>query len=164
MILFTKRNALLVLSGNKWQTRRFWLSPRCKVGAEHWAQLNLKPQSRFARLLILKVWVWDGTTISDEDVKAEGYDTIWKFLNHYYELNKGCLDTKRGHYAIEFKVIQEVHNPVLHSNTTEEIEMRFCGFCKQMTQHYQPSPFDDKFYVDGGWVDSNDTYFCAICS
>lgn len=115
MLLFNKRNMRLILEDGKWQTRRFWLSPRCKVGSVHWAQLNLKPESRCARLLIKRVWMWDGTTISDEDVKAEGYPDKWSFLNAYYDLNKGCLDTKRQHYAVEFEVIEKIHNPMLET-------------------------------------------------
>jgi len=167
VILFTKKNAIKIIERSKWQTRRFSLSRRWKPGSEHWAQLNLKPDSRFARLLIKKVWTWDGTTISNEDVKAEGYLVKWEFLNEYYNLNKGCLDTKRTHFAVEFEVVEEIYNDVLHKEMqgdyhVEDVVMFYCSKCGKYTQHYEPSPYDDLVYGENR-VDEPGSLFCAIC-
>ena len=168
MILFTTHNAIKVLERTKWQTRRFSLQRRWKPKSHHWAQLNMKPESRFAKLLIKRVWTWNGTSISDEDVKAEGYSSKWQFLNDYYKLNKGCMDTKRTHFAVEFEVVEEVHNPVIqelmgNNANDDDLIMFYCATCGKITQHYEPSPYDDVFYGEDRIYNDNTALFCAIC-
>ena len=107
MILFTEHSRAKILSGKKTQTRRCWLRPRVKVGAHHWAQLNLDPGTRFARLKILSITEWDGHFISLEDALAEGFEDELAFLAAYYALNSSKYwDINRKHYAIEFEVMK----------------------------------------------------------
>ena len=106
MFLFTTESAKKIRQGIKTQTRRLHLRPRALPGSEHWAQRTLRPDSRFARLKILRVWEWDGETISDEDVKAEGFGTAAAFWEAFNALNRFHVrDPKRKPIAYEFRVI-----------------------------------------------------------
>ena len=106
MFLFTSENAKKIRQGIKTQTRRLHLRPRAVPGAVHWAQRTLHPDSRFARLKILRVWEWDGETISDEDVKAEGFNTAAEFWETFNRLNRFHVkEPNRKHFAYEFRVI-----------------------------------------------------------
>ena len=106
MFLFTTESAKKIRQGIKTQTRRLHLRPRALVGSEHWAQRTLRPESRFARLKILRVWEWDGKTISDEDVRAEGFGAAAEFWEAFNALNRFHVkDPKRKHIAYEFRVI-----------------------------------------------------------
>ena len=111
MILFTKENAQKVVDGTKTQTRRFWKNQRMSSGKHYYAQTSLKPKDRFARLLCLDCWQWDGETISDQDAIAEGYSSGQEFLSVYNQLNKNRLEDNlvfqdRQHYAIKFQIIE----------------------------------------------------------
>ena len=106
MFLFTAESAKKIRQGVKTQTRRLHLKPRAIPGSVHWAQRTLRPDSRFARLKILRVWEWDGETISHEDVKAEGFDTAAEFWKAFNRLNRlHATDPERKHIAYEFRVI-----------------------------------------------------------
>ena len=106
MFLFTTENAKKIRQGIKTQTRRLHLRPRALPGSVHWAQRTLRPDSRFAKLKILRVWEWDGETISDEDVKAEGFNTAAEFWEAFNALNRFHVkDPERKHIAYEFRVI-----------------------------------------------------------
>ena len=106
MLLFTSESAKKIRQGIKTQTRRLHLRPRAVPGSVHWAQRTLHPDSRFARLKILRVWEWDGKTISDEDVKAEGFNTAAEFWEAFNALNRFHVrDPERKHFAYEFRVI-----------------------------------------------------------
>lgn len=110
MLLFTKLSADAILNDGKWQTRRCWLTQRVKVGSVHLARTRmLDSNSTFAKLRILRVWEWDGLTISDEDAIAEGFETPQEFLSVYWDMNtkKYEKEPHRKHYAIEFEVIEK---------------------------------------------------------
>lgn len=111
MILFTPKSAYLMLLGMKVITSRLWRTRRAKPGSIHWAQLNLKPISRFARLHILSVEEWDGVTADKDFAKGEGFDDPTEFLFEYWSLNEHKWeDQTRKHYKIEFEII-EIHQP-----------------------------------------------------
>ncbi len=106
MLLFTSESAKKIRQGIKTQTRRLHLRRRAVPGSVHWAQRTLHPDSRFARLKILRVWEWDGKTISDEDVKAEGFNTAAEFWEAFNSLNRfHSKEPDRKHIAYEFRVI-----------------------------------------------------------
>ena len=106
MFLFTSESAKKIRQGIKTQTRRLHLKPRAVPGSVHWAQRTLHPDSRFARLKILRVWEWDGETISDEDVKSEGFKTAAEFWEAFNSLNRFHVkEPNRKHIAYEFRVI-----------------------------------------------------------
>ena len=105
MILFKKEFIPLILSGKKYQTRRLWLNLRAKPGTYHWAQTSLKPETRFAKLYILRAEEWDGEMISMEDVRAEGFETEEEFWQTFNQLNtKRSVDPRRRFYVIEFEI------------------------------------------------------------
>ena len=106
MFLFTTDSMNKIRQGVKTQTRRLHLRPRAIVGSIHYAQRTLHPDSRFAKLKILRVWEWDGETISDEDVKAEGFNTAAEFWQAFNQLNRlHKQDPERKHIAYEFRVV-----------------------------------------------------------
>ena len=113
MIMFQPENAALIILGLKWQTRRCWKNgkngkpmSRAKVGSLHYAQLNLKPESRFARLLVTSVDEWIPFTITKAEAKAEGFDSPDAFFKAYNAINAHKpYDPNRTHWGIEFKVI-----------------------------------------------------------
>ena len=112
MILFKPELAALIILGQKWQTRRYWLNLRAKVGSEHWAQMNLKPESRFARLLIISANHWIPFTITKADAKAEGFDSPAAFFKAYQQINAHKpYDPDRTHWVVEFKVIEVFDSP-----------------------------------------------------
>lgn len=107
MILFKKEFIEPIMAGEKTQTRRLWLNCRAKPGSFHWAQTTLKPDSRFARLFIIRSEEWDGVSISDDDAKAEGFDTAEEFWKKFNELNTNRKDDpRRRYYVVEFKAIE----------------------------------------------------------
>ena len=106
MFLFTSESAKKIRQGVKTQTRRLHLKPRAVPGSVHWAQRTLRPDGRFAKLKILRVWEWDSEMISDEDVKAEGFNTASEFWKAFNRLNRlHVKDPNRKHFAYEFRVI-----------------------------------------------------------
>ena len=105
MILFTKENAKLIVDGKKIQTRRYWKTQRMNPGNYYYCQTSLKPATRFARILCLDIWEWDGKTISERDAIEEGFTDAVSFLSKYNDLNEPKLDDDdRKHYAIKFRV------------------------------------------------------------
>ena len=106
MILFTHESAYIILKGQKVMTARCWKRRRAKPGSYHYAQLNRRAESRFARLRILSVEEWDGKSADKHFAKKEGYDSSTEFLFSYWSLNDHIMrDPDRKHYKIEFKVI-----------------------------------------------------------
>lgn len=122
MLLFTPILAAMVKAGLKWQTRRLWKNARVKKGGHYYCQLNLKPESRFARIEVTEVHQWDGKTISDEDAIAEGFGSPEAFLTTYRHLNANrLLDEDRKHYAIHFKVL-ETYETIPDVPTIEQVK------------------------------------------
>lgn len=106
MLLFTSESAKKIRQGIKTQTRRLHLHPRARPGQVYWAQRTFHPDSRFAKLKVLRVWEWDGKTISDEDVKAEGFNSAAEFWEAFHSLSRFHVkDPERKHIAYEFRVI-----------------------------------------------------------
>ncbi len=90
VILFKQEHVGPILEGRKTQTRRLWKRRRAVPGALHWAQTGYaKPETRFARLRILRVWQERLGDISGTDARAEGYDTQAFYLDAFYRINYG---------------------------------------------------------------------------
>lgn len=106
MILFAGDTPIKILTGKKTQTRRCWKRRRVKPGSLHWAQINMRADSRFARLKIIDVWEQDPMHISLEHVRAEGFKTFADFLRGYLGNNPDALHAvargERKHYVIDF--------------------------------------------------------------
>ena len=111
MILFAGDTPRKVLMGQKTQTRRCWKRRRVKPGAFHWAQLNMRADSRFARLKIIDVWTQDPNEITPDHIRAEGFATFDEFLLAYMMCNPTADQDvrcgEREHYVIDF-VVHEV--------------------------------------------------------
>lgn len=120
MILFKSYLAVKVVNLEKTQTRRSWLKPRAKVGSTHWAQLNLKPESRFARILIVQTKPWDPPFISNADARAEGFSCADEFFKAYHEINAHRKrDPNRTSWVIDFQVVS-VHDSVTHPDVLRD--------------------------------------------
>ena len=120
MILFQKEFIPKILSGEKYKTYRFWLNCRAKVGSIHWAQTNLKPESRFARILIEDVKLWDRKTMTLEDAKADGFDSVEAFWEKFNELNTERWDDRnRKGYIVTFRVLKDGKVPLIGSPKVE---------------------------------------------
>lgn len=88
MILFKLEHVAPILSGRKTQTRRTG-NRRWNVGAVHQCRTRmLDPDSVFAKVRILDVHSERLVDISDEDVRAEGYETFQEFARVFGEINK----------------------------------------------------------------------------
>ena len=108
MILFQKEFIPKILSGEKHKTYRFWLNCRAKPGSIHWAQTSLKPDSRFARILIENTQHWNGKAMTLADAKADGFDSVEAFWEKFNELNTERRDdNKRSGYIITFRVLKD---------------------------------------------------------
>lgn len=139
MILFKPELAALIITGKKWQTRRWWKNDkngnpvsRAKVGSEHWAQLNMKPESRFARILIIAVWEWVPFMITKAEAKAEGFETPKAFFEAYQRINAHRpYDPNRSHWALEFSVVSlhmhRSHPQIVKDAHATQSEMCDCG-------------------------------------
>ena len=105
LILFQKEFIKPILRDQKSETRRLWLTRRCKPNRRYWAQTSLNPLSRFALLHVVSVKEWDGITMSDADVRMEGFNTHQEFWAKWDELNVERLkDPRRTPYVIQFRV------------------------------------------------------------
>ena len=110
MILFAGDTPIKILTGKKTQTRRCWKVRRAKPGSFHWAQTNMRADSRFARLEILDVWEQNPIDISPEHIKAEGFETLDEFMRAYVsgfpDADHAVARGERKHYVIDFKMVE----------------------------------------------------------
>ena len=112
MILFKREHVEKIRAGEKTQTRRCWKQARIKEDSVHYAQRGYRPETRFARLQILSVYEEDPHNISDDDVRAEGFENKEEFLDAYYgHYTIGDIDEEvrlgmRKHFVINFEVIE----------------------------------------------------------
>ena len=166
MILFKPEMARKIIDDEKWETRRMWFNPRCKRGSLHNAQLSLKPESCFARLLILDIWEWDGFSITAEQGKAEGFERPEEFFGLYRKLNeKRMKEPGRKHYAVKFKTVfvcPECKNRLgcESHNLFPRVDTTICGCCRV------EKPSDENF--DGGNIcfecSPRPLYVCCLCN
>ena len=82
-----------------------------KVGGLYWAQTALfKPESRFARLKVTRLWQERLEDISNYDAKAEGYESVETYLGAFLKINHISLPQERYMalsqqvYCVEFEV------------------------------------------------------------
>jgi len=92
MLLFKPEHKPMILSGQKTVTRRFWKTRRAVPGSLHQARLKLfgKP---FATLRILEVSQEHVGNITDEDVRAEGYESRQEYFKVLREINNARFPT-----------------------------------------------------------------------
>ena len=106
MILFKAVHVPLILADVKTQTRRLWPHGcRAKAGSVHWAQTKmLDPDSRFARLRILRVWQERLGGITQADSWAEGYPNAHEYLKAFHEINRVPLIAEKR-VAVENTIV-----------------------------------------------------------
>lgn len=107
MILFKQEHVPLILSGAKTQTRRTG-SLRWKVGALHQCRTRmLDVDSTFAVVRILGVGKEMLMDISEDDARAEGYDSAPDFLAAFVRINKMPVAQDVGVWVVEFELMME---------------------------------------------------------
>jgi hypothetical protein len=88
MMLFNEHHVSLILNGIKTQSRRMCLVRRWNVGAVHLAKTKMISKEYFARLKILDVYQESLVLISEDDARAEGYDSKEAYLKAFREIYK----------------------------------------------------------------------------
>ena len=110
MILFSHEHVDKVRSGRKTETRRCWKTQKVREGSVHYEQRSFRPEKRFARIRILKVWEQNPREITPEQVKAEGFESKEEFIEAYYKhYPEADAEVERGwrkHLAFRFEVIE----------------------------------------------------------
>ena len=108
MILFKAVHVPLILADVKTQTRRLWPHGcRAKAGSVHWGQTSFRPDSRFARLHIKRVWQECLGEISHADSRAEGYPNAHEYLKAFHEINRVPLIAEKR-VAVENGIVWAV--------------------------------------------------------
>lgn len=92
----------MILNGRKTQTRRIG-KKRWRKHSIHQARLNFK-DAPFAKLKILDVYQEKLGEITQEDVYAEGYDTIEQYYDVFRKLN-GDIDLDAEIWVVKFKLL-----------------------------------------------------------
>ena len=110
-MLFKPEHVAPIREGRKTQTRRLWKRPMVKVGGTYWAETKMyKPESRFARLKVTRLWKERLGAISEADAKAEGYENADGYLIAFSEINHIKLGDwlrvlKQWVTCVEFEVV-----------------------------------------------------------
>ena len=110
MMLFTRDDAKLILSGEKTITARLWKREPPLKGSIQYANTNRQKDSKFARLIIVDVWEWYGEEYRVDDIIAKrvGFKSPEDFLAAYKHLNaKNWDDPDKRHWFIEFVVAEK---------------------------------------------------------
>lgn len=152
MILFREEFIEKILSGQKTQTRRMWKKPRIKVGTLHWAQTHMIWKGgRFARIKIDNVQEWDESTISKEDLRAEGFELEKDFWDLWYKMHEGRSKFYKG-FVVHFHVVERtIHLPMYSTMSNEATRYAkyimaclyngypinvSCRYCKQINEPF----------------------------
>ena len=82
---FKRRMVDIVLSGEKTETRRLG-EPRYKVGSIQPVQCGYRDKAH-GHIRILKVWRHQLDDTTAADAKAEGFDSVFKFIVYLIDIN-----------------------------------------------------------------------------
>lgn len=106
MILFKPEHIAPIIAGTKRQTRRLG-KKRWNVGAIHQCQTRMLDNSSvFAHVRILDVRLSAPiASMSDEDVRAEGYATWRDFWDVWCRINGGGSSPSATPWVVEFEVV-----------------------------------------------------------
>ena len=111
MFLFKQEHVEPILNGTKTQTRRIWKRRRAVPGSLHWAQRDLTPGSRFARLRVLRVWQERLRSIGHEDANAEGYPHRLAYLAAFKQISGHKMRvTNPVVWCVEFELVEAVRD------------------------------------------------------
>jgi hypothetical protein len=107
VILFRPEHVPVILAGRKTQTRRLG-KKRWNVGAVHQARTRLFGEP-FALLVIRAVRQERLWSVSDEDVKREGYDTKRDYLDAFARIHRtGKKIADRLVWVVDFTRVRGV--------------------------------------------------------
>jgi len=88
VLLFKEVHVPLILSGDKWQTRRLWTKRHAKPGTVHKAKTRMLSTECFALLRIERCYQQRLGDMTQEDVIAEGYKSLEDYRQALEEINK----------------------------------------------------------------------------
>lgn len=85
-----------------------------KTGGVYWAQTGFcKPETRFARIKVVRLWREPLGDISEADAYAEGYPDRDAYLDAFCEINginRVHVDLTQVVDCVEFLVVEEAAN------------------------------------------------------
>lgn len=99
MLLFRPEHVAPILAGTKTQTRRIWKAWRANVRSTQVAKTKMLSKEHFATLYIMDRWEEELSEITEDDAKAEGYNSREEYLAKFAEINAKQL--KKLPYPLE---------------------------------------------------------------
>ena len=134
-MLFKTDLAVKIITGAKTETRRWTPHMPVGPGKTFFAQLKLfDTESRFAQLQAVSVYEWNPLNLTKAVAKAEGFDSPSEFSKAYQAINAHkSYKTKSGkwrvHWAVEFRVVNLLWNPILPDPIKEALreQSKWCG-------------------------------------
>jgi hypothetical protein len=87
MLLFKPEHIAPILAGTKTQTRRIWPRWRANVCSTQLAKTKMLSKEHFAKLYIFDRWEERLGDITEEDARAEGYNSREEYLAKFAEIN-----------------------------------------------------------------------------
>lgn len=105
-MLFKPEHKDMILNGTKTATRRDWKRPMVKVGGIYKAKLKMLSKDYFAKIKVTKLFKQRLREITIEDVRKEGYKTLWEFKKIWIKINNSWNSFDEVD-VIEFEVVKE---------------------------------------------------------
>ena len=99
MLLFKPEHVAPILAGTKTQTRRIWSSWRANVHSTQLAKTKMLSKEHFAQLYICDRWEERLGDITEQNARAEGYDSKAEYLKKFAEIN--AKQIKKLPYSLE---------------------------------------------------------------
>jgi hypothetical protein len=109
MLLFKEVHVPLILSGDKWQTRRLWTKRHAKPGTVHKAKTRMLSTECFALLRIERCYQQRLGDMTQADVIAEGYQSLEDYRKALETINKNkkfVWSDDTVVFVVEFKVVE----------------------------------------------------------
>ena len=109
MLLFKEVHRPLILSGEKWQTRRLWAKRHAKPGTVHKAKTRMLSTEYFALLRIERCYQQRLGDMTQADVIAEGYKSLEDYRRALVEINKNKRfewNPDTVVWVVDFKVVE----------------------------------------------------------
>ena len=110
VLLFKPVHVTPILNGTKIQTRRLWERSRVRVGKVHQARTEMFG-APFAHLLIEAVRNEKLSSITDKDVKREGYEDRAGFIKAFHRINRTDSDVDPMVWVVDFSLASSGPTP-----------------------------------------------------
>ena len=104
-MLFKPEHKEMILNGTKTATRRIWKRPMVKIGGIYKAKLKMLSKEYFAKIQVTKLYKQCLYSMSDEDAKKEGYESIEEFKKIWIKIN-GVWNKGLNVDVIEFNLLK----------------------------------------------------------